>query len=115
MSEKPKLPSQEFSKEAREEMREMLEEVGKLYMPFGKYGPKAFPPRGVPIWDLPIDYLQWFNSKGFPTGKLGKYMNVVYRAKVDGADIIFEGLRKKAGGRHPLRVARKKEFNLDND
>ena len=29
-------------------------------MPFGKYGPLHFPPRGVPLYDLPVEYLAWF-------------------------------------------------------
>ena len=34
-----------------------LAEIEKTRMPFGKFGPKSFPPAGVPIYDLPAEYL----------------------------------------------------------
>ena len=29
-----------------------LADIGRMRMPFGKYGPEHFPPSGVPIYDL---------------------------------------------------------------
>src|SRR5690606_8626883 len=52
-------------------MRADLEEIGRPRMPFGKYGPAAHPPEGLPIYDLPAEYLGWFAGKaGFPKGRL---------------------------------------------
>ena len=48
----------------REEFRELLNDIGNYHMPFGKFGPKDFPPRGVPLYDLPPEYLAWFAERG---------------------------------------------------
>lgn len=91
-----------------------MEEIGKTFMPFGKFGPLQHPPRGVPIYDLPVEYLLWFKHKGFPKGKLGKLLELVCQIKVDGAEIVFEPFRKAAGGRHALKKSRQKEWNFDD-
>ena len=44
----------------RDDFRSLLLEIGKTRMPFGKFGIKAYPPGGVPIMDLPEEYLFWF-------------------------------------------------------
>jgi uncharacterized protein len=96
----------------RDDLRKMLSDVGKMYMPFGKFGPKKFPPRGVPLCDLPPEYLHWFKCKGFPKGRLGELMEIVYQAKADGADAIFDQIRAKNGGRHPLRNDRQRAWEF---
>lgn len=82
-------------------------------MPFGKYGPQAFPPDGVPLYDLPVEYLHWFSTRGFPRGKLGLLMGFVYQLKCDGADAVFDEFRRNDGGRHPLRKTRRRDFEFD--
>src|SRR5688572_23533054 len=52
-------------------LAEALEEIGRWHMPFGKYGPKNYPPNGVPLYDLPDEYVIWFQHNGFPKGRLG--------------------------------------------
>ena len=42
-----------------------LEMIGRYHMPFGMFGPKHYPPKGVPIYDLPAEYLAWFALEGF--------------------------------------------------
>ena len=92
--------------EFEENIRRDLEEIERAYMPFGKFGPSHFPPRGVPIHDLPVEYLGWFASKGgFPKGRLGELLQMVHHMKVEGLDSIFDPLRARKGGRHPLRPA----------
>lgn len=87
-----------------------LEEIGRTCMPFGKFGPNHFPPHGVPLYDLSSEYLGWFARGGsWPKGRLGELMHMVYQMKVDGADVAFDALRVKAGGRASLRVERKPE------
>lgn len=90
----------------RENLRALLEELAHQRMPFGKYGPEEMPPDGVPLYDLPWEYLHWFAQRGFPGGRLGELMEMVYHIKGDGADEVFSPLRKLAGGRHPLRAKR---------
>jgi len=89
-----------------------LAEVTRTHMPFGRYGPEAFPPRGVPIMDLPFDYLNFFAVKGFPKGRLGELLRMVYQTKLDGADAIFEEARKQAGGPTVFRKPRRRDFKF---
>jgi uncharacterized protein (DUF3820 family) len=82
----------------QEQMLRDLEEIGRTRMPFGKYGPKHYPPAGLPIHELPSEYLGWFlNKGGFPKGRLGVLLNMVYQMKVDGCDGVFDILRKPGG------------------
>ena len=72
----------------REEFRAILGEIGNTSMPFGRFGPKDFPPRGLPIMDLPEDYLAWFQQRGFPNGWLGELLEVVSKMSVWTASLI---------------------------
>lgn len=97
----------------RENLRVFLEDLAHARMPFGKYGPEAMPPDGVPLYDLPWEYLHWFAQRGFPGGRLGELMEMVYHIKQDGAEEVFAPLRRQAGGRHPLRARRGRSAKLD--
>ena len=91
-----------------------LEEIGKTNMPFGKHGPIHHPPNGVPIYDLPVEYLAWFAAKGgFPKGRLGILLQMVHHMKVEGLDSVFDSLRKRRGGRTLLRKTQPTEFNFE--
>jgi uncharacterized protein (DUF3820 family) len=87
-----------------------LAEIARMHMPFGKYGRQNYPPNGVPIYDLPAEYLQWFGQRSWPGGKLGRLLKIVYQMKADGSDSAFDPIRKAAGGRYPLRQQRRKEW-----
>ncbi len=98
----------------REEFAELLDAVAKTHMPFGKYGPAAYPPDGLPVYELPSEYLQWFSAKGFPDGKLGRLMSTVYQLKCDGADTIFDGFRKAGAGPHlDRKKQRQRNFEFE--
>ena len=89
------------------QMASDLEEIGRTRMLFGKFGPKHFPPHGVPIYDLSVEYLGWFAQKGgFPKGRFGELLRMVHQMKVDGLDTIFDPLRQRAGGKVSLRPAK---------
>ncbi len=91
-----------------------LEEIERTRMPFGKHGPAHHPPHGVPIYDLPVEYLAWFAAKGgFPSGRLGVLLKMVHQMKVDGLDSVFDALRQRAGGRTQLRPDRPKNFQFE--
>ncbi len=90
-----------------------LADIARLHMPFGKFGPEHFPPHGVPIYDLPAEYLQWFTRHGWPRGELGRLLRIVYQMKADGSDFAFDPMRKAAGGRHPLRHPRRREGRIE--
>ncbi len=83
-----------------------LKEIVEVRMPFGKFGPGNFPPSGVPLFDLPVEYLQWFATKGFPKGRIGELLRITHQLKVDGCDEIFDAERRKRGGRTDLRERR---------
>ena len=57
-------------------------------MPFGKYA-------GRLLIDLPESYLVWFSQEGFPEGKLGNMLGIVYEIKVNGLEYLFDPLRPK--------------------
>jgi uncharacterized protein (DUF3820 family) len=89
----------------RQWMAADLADIATICMPFGKYGPEHYPPRGVPLYDLPVEYLGWFVKKGgFPKGRLGELLRIVHQMKVDGLDEVFDEMRRRAGGRTPLRA-----------
>ena len=90
-----------------------LELIGRYHMPFGMFGPKNYPPKGVPIYDLPAEYLAWFALKGFPEGRLGELLRVVYQTKADGCDAVFDVIRRKAGGRYKLRPPNKRAWQFE--
>jgi len=97
------------------ELSRLLDEIDGSRMPFGKFGPSNFPPRGVPLHDLPYEYLAYFARRGFPKGRLGELLNFIYLAKRDGADAIFNELRTRAGGRTNLRRRQRRRWEFEED
>lgn len=91
-----------------------LAEIGRTHMPFGKYGPAHHPPHGVPIYDLPVEYLAWFarSKAGFPRGRLGVLLQMIHQMKVDGSDAVFDPFRRQRGGRTPLRPERRRSYDF---
>jgi uncharacterized protein (DUF3820 family) len=67
--------------------REILVEIIKTPMPFGKY-------KGTIIANLPMFYLEWFKRQGFPKGKLGILLETVYEIKLNGLEEIIYKLKK---------------------
>ena len=55
-------------------------------MPFGRF-------KGTVLCDLPVSYLEWFNRKGFPTGKLGILLQTTYEIKLNGLEHLLGPLR----------------------
>ncbi len=69
---------------------EILLEIVKTKMPFGKY-------KDWLLCDLPVSYLEWFLRKGgFPKGKLGQMLATVYEIKMNGLHEILNELKKLA-------------------
>lgn len=102
-----------YDEELRQRMAADLADIERTHMPFGKFGPKFCPPLGVPIYDLPAEYLMWFaNKAGFPRGRLGELLRMVYQMKADGSDAIFNEMRRRRGGKTPLREERKRSFDF---
>ena len=90
----------------REDFRNFLEEIAEATMPFGKYGPKNYPPSGIPLIDLPPEYYTWFMNQGWPKGRLGELMAMISEIKATGADHVFDPIRRARGGRASVRKKR---------
>lgn len=67
--------------------KEELIKLANTKMPFGKY-------EGRFIIDLPEYYIVWYKQKGFPKGKLGEQLALVYEIKLNGLEDLVRKLRK---------------------
>lgn len=54
-------------------------------MPFGKY-------KGRKLLELPEPYLVWFHKNGFPKGKLGEQLGLMYEIKLNGLENMLRPL-----------------------
>lgn len=63
-----------------------LEKLANTKMPFGKY-------KGKHLIDLPEHYIVWYNNKGFPTGKLGDMLRLVYEIQLNGLEDLVRKLK----------------------
>jgi len=104
-----------FTEIDRDDFRNLLNEIAEAYMPFGKFGPKDYPPRGVPLIDLPPEYFQWFHERGWPKGRLGELMAIISEIKSTGADGVFDPIRVKRGGRYRLQKRRPRSYDFDEE
>ena len=66
---------------------QLLVELSRMRMPYGKYA-------GCPLVDLPEPYVVWFAQQGFPDGKLGEMLRIVYEIKLNGLEYLFDPLRE---------------------
>jgi uncharacterized protein len=71
------MPSQE----------EELLKLVTVKMPYGKFKDRL-------ICDLPVSYLEWFDRKGFPSGKLGEQLQLMHTIKSNGLEHILSGLKR---------------------
>lgn len=69
---------------------EILKEIITTPMPYGKY-------KGTIIADLPVYYLEWFSTQGFPKGKLGMLLSTVFEIKTNGLQEIIDNLKQMVG------------------
>ena len=66
---------------------EVLLDLVKLKMPFGRY-------KGTILANLPVSYLEWFQRKGFPEGKLVMMLATIFEIKSNGLEYLLDPLRK---------------------
>jgi uncharacterized protein (DUF3820 family) len=67
---------------------ELLMQLVTMQMPYGKY-------KGTVLCKLPVAYLEWFQRKGWPQGKLGMLLQTMYEIKLNGLEYLLKPLMKK--------------------
>ena len=67
---------------------QLLLQLVTMKMPFGRY-------KNTILCDLPVSYLEWFQRKGFPAGKLGILLQTIYEIKLNGLEGLLKPLKKK--------------------
>lgn len=66
----------------------ILLDIVKMEMPFGRF-------EGRKISDLPVSYLEWFQRKGFPKGRLGMLLQTTLVIKSNGLEDLLRPLKKR--------------------
>ncbi len=67
----------------------LLLQLVTMQMPFGKY-------KGTLLCNLPVSYLEWFTVRdGFPKGKLGVLLAMIYEIKLNGLEYLLQPLKKQ--------------------
>ena len=72
---------------------ELLVEIARMRMPFGRYA-------GTRLIDLPEPYVVWFRNRGFPRGRLGQLLATLYEVKANGLEAMLAPLRDPGDPRH---------------
>ena len=67
----------------------LLLEIVTMRMPFGKY-------EGRVLCNLPVSYLEWFERKGFPKGKLGMLLTTLHVIKTNGLEELLTPIKEIA-------------------
>lgn len=68
--------------------KQFLIDVSKMRMPYGKY-------KGTFLIDLPEHYVVWYHNKGFPKGKMGQMLGLVYELKLNGLEDLIREIKKR--------------------
>lgn len=66
---------------------QLLLHLVSMKMPFGRF-------KDTILCDLPVSYLEWFQRKGFPEGKLGVLLQTIYEIKLNGLEDLLKPLKK---------------------
>ncbi|CAA0115184.1 Uncharacterised protein [BD1-7 clade bacterium] len=67
---------------------EALVDAVNQIMPFGKY-------KGRRLLELPEPYLVWFHANGYPNGKLGQQIALMYEVKLNGLESVVRPLLRE--------------------
>ncbi|MEY2829343.1 MAG: hypothetical protein RIQ33_1201 [Bacteroidota bacterium] len=65
---------------------DLLLKLVQTKMPFGKH-------KGWFLCDLPVNYLEWFNRKGFPNGEMGMLLQAIFEIKINGLEHLLQPLK----------------------
>lgn len=64
----------------------LLVKLANTKMPYGKY-------KGRILIDLPEHYIVWYRTKGFPSGKFGELLHLVYEIQLNGLEDMVRKLK----------------------
>lgn len=67
----------------------LLTELTTVKMPFGRYKDRC-------LCDLPESYVIWFHRKGFPPGKVGALLSLLYEIQLNGLQYLLKPLEKRS-------------------
>lgn len=62
--------------------KKVLIELANSRMQYGKY-------KGKLLIEIPEPYYVWYNQKGFPKGKLGEQLAMMYEIKLNGLEQLI--------------------------
>ena len=77
-----------FEMEEIQRDNRQLIELLETVMPFGKY-------KGRKLIDLPEPYLVWFKQAGFPNGKIGQLLGLLYEIKLNGLEDMVKSIKNQ--------------------
>ncbi|MBK9255299.1 MAG: DUF3820 family protein [Saprospiraceae bacterium] len=64
----------------------ILTDIVRTRMPYGKY-------KGTIIRNIPVFYLEWMSTQGFPEGRLGMLLSTVFVIKTNGLDHLLDRIK----------------------
>ena len=70
---------------------ELLVQLATTRMPFGRYA-------GRLLVDLPEPYVVWFRGHGFPRGRLGELLALLYEIKANGLESLVRQVARSQAG-----------------
>ena len=68
--------------------KQFLIDLAHTKMPYGKY-------KGTFLIELPEHYIVWYHAKGFPKGKTGLMLGLVYELKLNGLEHLIRRIKKE--------------------
>jgi uncharacterized protein len=71
------------------EAQQELITIANTQMPFGKF-------KGRFLIDLPEYYIVWYRNKGFPKGKLGHQLELIYELKLNGLEYLIRNIKNQS-------------------